>query len=61
MCEVGKGDIRPEIKFLEDRFFQKSVSRSRDTLDKGLKWAELCVKTFGLGFCLACVYARNLM
>ena len=24
------------------------MSRSRDTLDKGLKWAELCVKSIGL-------------
>ena len=47
-CQVVKADIRPEIKFLEVNFVQKSVSRSRDTLDKGLKWAELSVKSIGL-------------
>ena len=29
-------------------FVRNSVSRSRDTLDKGLKWAELSVKSIGL-------------
>ena len=39
---------RPQIKFLRVRFGQISVSRSRDTLDKGLQRAELSVKSIGL-------------
>jgi hypothetical protein len=39
---------RPQIKFLRVRFGQIGVSRSQDTLDKGLKGAELSVKSVGL-------------